>query len=81
MKLRAKFVIHSITRYEGKEVLQLKSMSNLGKKNQGNPNDDEADSIWTPYSYCNLTVDSPALMGRFTVGQEFYADFTPVQND
>jgi len=33
---------------------------------------------WTPSADLRMTITNPALVGKFTVGQEFYADFTPV---
>lgn len=33
---------------------------------------------WTPSARLTMTVNNPALHGKFKVGQEVYVDFTPV---
>ena len=35
-------------------------------------------SKWTPTANLSMSITNPALMDKFTVGQEFYLDFTPV---
>lgn len=34
---------------------------------------------WTPSATLEMQVNNPALFGKFGIGQEFYADFTPAQ--
>lgn len=50
-------------------------------KNDGYPSDgsDENNTfaMWTPTANLSMHINNPALIGKFTVGQEFYVDFTP----
>lgn len=49
-------------------------------KNDGYPADgsDENNTFarWTPSAELRMLIANPALIGKFTVGQEFYVDFT-----
>ena len=33
---------------------------------------------WTPTAELRMTITNPDLIGKFSEGQEFYVDFTPV---
>lgn len=52
-------------------------------KNDGYPADgsDENNTFakWTPSASVKMTITNPALVGKFTQGQEFYVDFTAVE--
>lgn len=52
-------------------------------KNDGYPADgsDENNTFakWTPSASVKMTITNPALVGKFTPGQEFYVDFTAVE--
>lgn len=34
---------------------------------------------WTPTADLKMSITNPALIGKFSVGQEFYVDFTEVE--
>jgi len=34
---------------------------------------------YTPSAKLRMTIANPALIGKFSEGQEFYVDFTPVE--
>ena len=36
------------------------------------------DPKWTPSASLKMTITNPALVGKFSEGQEFYVDFTAV---
>lgn len=77
--MRAKMKITDIkTHNETYEELRFSAVS----KNDGYPADgsDENNSFakWTPTAELNMSITNPTLIGKFTVGQEFYLDFTPV---
>lgn len=79
--MRAKMRVTSVTPYpaEGtptQETLQFHAVA----KSTGYPADgsDEDNSYarWSPSGSLSLTVANPALLGKFTVGDKFYLDFT-----
>jgi hypothetical protein len=81
MKMRAKmkvtaFEIHSDT-YESIEFSAV-------CKNDGYPADgtDENNNFakWTPTATLKMAITNPELIGKFSLGQEFYLDFTSVEN-
>lgn len=51
-------------------------------KNDGYPEDgsDENNTFakWTPFAELKMSITNPDLIGKFSEGQEFYVDFTPV---
>ena len=51
-------------------------------KSDGYPDDgsDENNTFarWTPTAELTMSITNPDLIGKFTEGQEFYVDFTPV---
>ena len=50
-------------------------------KENGYPPDgsdeDNTFAKWTPSADLQMTINNPELLGKFTVGQKFYVDFTP----
>lgn len=38
--------------------------------------EDNSFARWTPCGNVSLTINNPALFGKFSDGQKFYADFT-----
>lgn len=76
--MRAKMkVTQVVTNSPNSEQLKFSAVC----KNDGYPSDgsDENNSfaLWTPSADLSMSITNPALVGKFTVGQEFYVDFTP----
>jgi hypothetical protein len=77
--MRAKMKVSEVKPHnENYEELVFSAVS----KSDGYPPDgsDENNSYakWTPSAVLTMSVTNPVLIGKFTVGQEFYVDFTPV---
>ena len=77
--MRAKMRVSAVTPHnETWEELAFSAVS----KSDGYPDDgsDENNSfaMWTPSAELKMSITNPALIGKFTVGQEFYVDFTAV---
>lgn len=75
--MRAKMKIHSVEKHGAdSETLHLGAVC----KNDGYPEDgsDENNTFarWTPSAGLSMTINNPALIGKFSPGQEFYLDFT-----
>lgn len=78
--MRAKMRVTSVTIHnESFEELKFSAVA----KNDGYPEDgsDENNTFarWTPTADLTMSITNSALIGKFTPGQEFYVDFTPVQ--
>jgi hypothetical protein len=80
--MRAKMVVTSIKPY-GEPVTQenLSLMAVTGKYPFG-PNGESEDNTYaryTPMANLSITINNPALIGQCKVGDRFYVDFTPVE--
>ena len=77
--MRAKMRVTSTKKHE--QVEQDDLMFSAVAKSDGYPEDgsDENNSYarWTPMAELKMSIQNPNLIGKFTVGQEFYVDFTP----
>lgn len=76
--MRAKMRVTSVENHgETHEDLAFSAVS----KSDGYPVDgsDENNTFarWTPSAELRMSITNPALIGKFTVGQQFYVDFTP----
>ena len=81
--MRAKMKVTEVDSFEkGVEPKTFESLKfSAVCKSDGYPADgsDENNTFakWTPSAELKMTITNPALFGKFTVGQEFYVDFTP----
>ncbi|NVM77483.1 hypothetical protein FHW83_003301 [Duganella sp. SG902] len=77
--MRAKMQLSSVENFITSERLSLRAVCESG----GNPVDwsDEDDNFtrWTPSAELTVTVNNPALLGKFKAGDQFYVDFTPAE--
>ncbi len=77
--MRAKMKVTNVVKQgEACEELSFSAVS----KSDGYPEDgsDENNTFarWTPTAELTMSITNPDLIGKFTEGQEFYVDFTPV---
>jgi hypothetical protein len=80
MKMRAKMRVAKIERHsEESETLKFHAVA----KNEAYPEDgsDENNSFarWTPCADLTMLVNNPALIGKFTEGEEYYLDFVKAE--
>lgn len=77
MMMRAKMKVAAVTEGQGYEMLEFSAVG----KSDGYPSDgsDENNSFakWTPSAQLKMTVQNPALLGKFKAGDTFYVDFSP----
>ena len=70
--MRAKMTVQSVTQpYEGADQVLMHAVCGT------NP-EDNSYAASTPNAILDITIANPALVGKITVGQTFYVDFTPV---
>ena len=75
--MRAKMRVSNVVVHpDGSESLSFSGVA----KSDGYPSDgsDENNSFarWTPCAEMTMTVQNPDLFGKFSIGDEFYLDFT-----
>lgn len=74
--MRAKMRLTQVSGSGQVEVLHFSAVA----RNDGYPADgsDENNSFakWTPSADLTMTINNPALVGKFQPGQTFYVDFT-----
>lgn len=76
--MRAKLRIKEIVRTEYGEQLKLSAVCKDGSYPQDGSDEDNTFARFTPTAELTMTVQNPALFGKFNPGQKFYVDFTPV---
>lgn len=75
--MRAKFRVANVEKFESCEVLQFSAVGPNGAYPDDGADENNTYARWTPSAECRMTVNNPALFGKFEIGQEFYVDFTP----
>ena len=74
--MRAKMKVSEVINHDTFQDLTLTAVC----KSDGYPEDgsDENNTYakWTPSATLTMAITNPALIGKFSVGQEFYVDFT-----
>lgn len=80
MSMRAKVKLNNIqSPNPGQEDLVFNAVA----KNEAYPDDgsdeDNTYAKFSPSAEFKISVCNPALIGKFTVGETYYVDFTPVE--
>ncbi len=74
--MRAKFSVRNVERRsDTQEHLEFSPVCSSPFDAEGN-SEDNTYAKWTPSGSLTLEITNPALIGRFSVGQTFYLDFT-----
>ncbi len=79
--MRAKLKIQSITQYDTYEELKFAAVGKKGAYDENGSDEDNTYARYTPSANLDMTIVNPALIGKYHAGQEFYVDFTPVENE
>lgn len=77
--MRAKFKVVSTSFKEGdqSERVTFGAVYKDGAYPADGTDEDNTFAKWTPQADCSMTINNPALVGKFAVGDKFYVDFTP----
>ncbi len=77
--MRAKMRVSEVHQFDGCENLKFHAVG----RNNGYPDDgsDENNTYakYTPTADLSITVQNPALLGQFHIGEEYYLDFTKAE--
>lgn len=77
-RMRAKFNLQSIKKYEGGERLNFSAVC-PNKFGENGENEDNDFARWTPSGELSMTVTNPDLLGVFNEGEKYYLDFTKAE--
>ena len=81
-EMRAKMSVHNVEEIrvggDGDKVsedLTFGAVCSSGFDDEGK-DENNSYALWTPSAQLSMTVNNPALWGKFKAGDEFYLDFT-----
>lgn len=74
--MRAKLKLTSVTLSEHSDQLKFSAVCKAGSYPEDGLDEDNTFAKFTPTAELTMTVNNPALLGKFRPGQKFYVDFT-----
>lgn len=74
--MRAKLKISNLTRHENSLQLHFRAVCANQYPSDGS-DENNTFARWTPQAVLSMSITNPILLDSFTLGQEFYVDFTP----
>jgi hypothetical protein len=74
--MRAKMQVQVVTKQGDSESLNMTAVTGKTPFGAQGESEDNTYARYTPSGMVSLSITNPALVGRFTVGQKFYVDFT-----
>ena len=77
--MRAKMQVRSVEKLGDSEVLKLSAVTGKDPFGPNGESEDNTYARYTPAGECSLTINNPALAGKFSQGQTFYLDFTEAE--
>lgn len=76
--MRAKVSVQAINKpWEGAEEVVMRPVSGTEQYGPNGESENNTFARYTPSGEIKLSITNPNLHGQFSVGQEFYVDFTP----
>jgi hypothetical protein len=77
--MRAKLKITEIKKYPDAERLTFCAVYKEDSYPPDGSDEDNTFARWTPSADLGMTINNPALLGKFNIGEKYYVDFTLVQ--
>ena len=78
-KMRAKFVVTGVVVAAMSERVSFTGVSKSTPYPEDGSDEDNTFAKFSPQADCSITIANPALLGKYKLGQKFYADFTPIE--
>lgn len=75
--MRAKMVLNRIEQFSNQETLHFNVVSKGGQYPEDGGDEDNTYAKFSPSASISITVANPILLGKFSVGEKYYVDFTP----
>lgn len=80
--MRAKVYVSGIEKYsDTQETIKFSAMSKAGGYPSDGSDEDNTFAKWTPMAHFNITITNPDLIGQYALGEKYYVDFTPVEDN
>jgi hypothetical protein len=76
--MRAKLVINRIEHSGSCETLHFNAVARSDNYPVDGSDEDNTYARYSPSASLTITIANPALLGKFTAGERYYVDFTPV---
>lgn len=83
--MRAKLEIHDIHEYKNEQgevsqqTLLMQAVGKSGAYDESGSDEDNTFAKFTPAANMSITIQNPALLDKFKVGDKFYVDFTAAE--
>jgi len=74
--MRAKMCITNVHEGNNYEILSFNAVSKSEAYPEDGSDENNTYALWTPQASINITINNPALHGKFKIGEEYYVDFT-----
>ena len=78
-KMRAKLKVVAVEKQAGSERLKFAAVYKDGAYSEGGADEDNTFAMYTPQADLTMTINNPALLGQFNVGDKLYLDFTAAE--
>ena len=75
--MRAKMRVTSITGTSESNFLEFRAVGPSDAYPEDGSDENNTFAKFTPNATLDITIQNPALLGKFKVGDIFYVDFTP----
>jgi len=77
--MRAKLVVESVEANGDSEALKMRAVSREDTYPEDGSDENNTYAHFSPSATFEILIANPALHGKFSVGQQFYVDFTEVK--
>lgn len=79
--MRAKFRVADVQSFGDSERVTFTAVSKSTAYPQDGSDEDNSFARFTPQADLVMTIQNPDLLGKFKIGQRYYADFSPAGSD
>lgn len=77
--MRAKLQVGNVNRFAACEQLKMHAVCKTGPYTGLGEDEDNTYALYSPQAEFTITINNPALFGKFNPGDKFYADFTKAE--
>ncbi len=81
-RMRAKVYVSGIEKYSAdSESIKFSAIAKKGGYPSDGSDEDNTFAKFSPMAHFNITIANPALIGQYALGEKYYVDFTPVEDE
>lgn len=74
--MRAKLKITAVHSFEGMDRLEMTAVCRSDSYPEDGSDEDNTYAKFSPTAKFEISIQNPALLGKFAVGEKYYVDFT-----